>query len=59
LTGQSLQATAGTALGESEVAADGSWKALQTPASAVRHGVVSVGVPAASGALVTVVPQAR
>jgi hypothetical protein len=58
LTGQSLQATSGTMLGESEVAPDGSWKAQPAPASAVRHGVVSVGVPAASGALVTVVPAA-
>jgi hypothetical protein len=56
LTGQSLQATSGTMLGESEVAPDGSWKAQPAPASAVRHGVVSVGIPAASGALVTVVP---
>ena len=58
LTGQSLQATSGTMLGESEVAPDGSWKAQPAPASAVRHGVLSIGVPAASGALVTVVPGA-
>jgi hypothetical protein len=58
LTGQSLQATTGTMLGESEVAPDGSWKAQPAPASAGRHGVVSVGVAAASGALVTVVPGA-
>jgi hypothetical protein len=59
LTGQSLQATTGTTLGESEVAPDGSWKAQPAPASAVRHGVLSVGIAAASGALVTVVPGTK
>jgi hypothetical protein len=59
LSGQSLAAKAGTELGESEVAADGSWKALQTPASAVRDGVASVSLAPASGALVTVLPGVR
>jgi hypothetical protein len=59
LTGQSLAATTGTALGESEVSADGSFKPQQAPAAAVRRGVVSIEVPAASGALVTVVPVAK
>jgi hypothetical protein len=59
LSGQSLAAKSGAELGESEVAPDGSWKALQTPASAVRDGVVSINLAAASGALVTVLPSAK
>jgi hypothetical protein len=59
LTGPSLSATSGTELGEREVAADGSWQPGPAAASAVRSGVVSIGVPAASAALVTVLPAGR
>jgi hypothetical protein len=58
LTGQSLAALRGTELGEREVAPDGSWQAGSTPVTAVRAGVVSLELPAASAALVTVAPAA-
>jgi hypothetical protein len=57
LSGQSLAATTGTALGEREVAPDGSWRAARVAPLATRGGVVSLELAAASGALVTVAPS--
>ena len=58
LTGQSLSAVSGTELGEREVAPDGTWQAAGTPTVAVRSGVATIALPAASAALVTVAPAA-
>ena len=58
LTGQSLTALSGTELGEREVAPDGTWQAGSTPTVAVRAGVATIALPAASAALVTVAPSA-
>jgi hypothetical protein len=58
LTGQSLHALSGTELGEREVAPDGTWQAGSTPTSTARSGVVTIALPAASAALVTVAPTA-
>jgi hypothetical protein len=59
LVGPSLDALSGTALGEAEVATDGSWKARKAGVAAARNGVIAVNVPAASGALLTVVRSTR
>jgi hypothetical protein len=53
LTGQSLSALSGTQLGGREVAADGSWRAGRLPWTASSKGLVTVRIPAASGALVS------
>jgi hypothetical protein len=58
LTGPSLDALAGTELGESEVAPDGSWTPRRVGRSAARGETVTVKLAAASAALVTVWPKA-
>ena len=59
LTGQSLHALSGAELGESEVGGDGSWKPRRVGVVAVHGGTVSIKLPAASAALVTVSPPAK
>ncbi len=56
LTGPSLDALSGTALGEAEVAADGTWHAERYGRVRARSGVIAVSVPAASATLVSVSP---
>jgi hypothetical protein len=57
LTGPSLDALAGTELGESEVAPDGSWAAQRIGKAAARGGTVTVRLAAASASLVSVPPR--
>jgi hypothetical protein len=58
LTGPSLSATSGATLGGSAVAADGSWSPAGPGRLLVeRHRAVTLSMPAASAALVTLYPQ--
>jgi hypothetical protein len=56
LTGESLAALSGTALGGAEVGPDGSWQPTQVGKVHVREGVFEVKVPAASAVLVSSSP---
>jgi hypothetical protein len=56
LTGGSLAALSGTALGGAEVGTDGSWQATEVGRVHARGGVFEVRVPAASGVLVSASP---
>ena len=58
LTGPSLDALSGAQLGESEVAADGSWAPRRGVVTAARGGTVTVKLAAASAALISVSPKA-
>jgi hypothetical protein len=58
LTGPSLDALSGVELGESEVAADGSWRARRVPRRAVSAGIVTVKLASSSAALISVSPRA-
>jgi hypothetical protein len=57
LTGPSLHALSGVELGESEVAADGSWRAGRVARTAAQGGIVTVKLAASSAALITVPPS--
>jgi hypothetical protein len=54
LTGQSLNALAGTELGESEVAPDGTWTPLRQGHAAAGGGLIALRLPAASAMLISV-----
>jgi hypothetical protein len=56
LTGGSLAALTGTALGGAEVGPDGSWQPTELGKVHARGGVLEVQVPAASGVLVSASP---
>jgi hypothetical protein len=56
LTGESLAALSGTALGGAEVGPDGSWQATEVGKVHARSGVFEVNVPAASAVLVSASP---
>jgi hypothetical protein len=58
LTGPSLDALSGVELGESEVAADGTWRARRVPRRAVSAGIVTVKLASSSAALISVSPRA-
>jgi len=52
LAGSSLDATSGVTLGGAQVAADGSWSAVNEERLAARRGRFTVSVPHASAALI-------
>jgi hypothetical protein len=56
LTGGSLAALTGTALGGAEVGPDGSWRASERGRVHARDGVLAVNVPAASAVLLSASP---
>lgn len=56
LTGQSLHALSGVELGESEVAADGTWAPRRYGRAIAERGVIGVKLAAASGVLISVAP---
>ena len=56
LTGQSLQALSGVELGESEVAADGTWAPRRYGRVIAAGGVIAVKLAAASAVLISVTP---
>lgn len=58
LTGQSLHALSGVELGESEVAADGTWAPRRYGQATADRGIISVKLPAAGAMLITVAPAA-
>jgi hypothetical protein len=58
LTGDSLAALSGTALGGAEVGPDGSWQPTEVGKVHARSGVFEVNVPAASAVLVNTSPSA-
>jgi hypothetical protein len=58
LSGGSLAALSGTALGGAEVAPDGSWQAVEHGRVHARHDMLSIEVPAASAVLVSASPTA-
>jgi hypothetical protein len=58
LTGQSLHALSGVELGESEVAADGSWTPRRYGRATASGGTIDVKLPAASAMLISVAPAA-
>jgi hypothetical protein len=56
LTGQSLHALSGVALGEGEVTADGTWAPQRFGRAAASGGVIAVKLPAASAMLLSIAP---
>ena len=58
LTGDSLAALSGTALGGAEVGPDGSWQPTEVGKVHARGGVFELAVPAASAVLVSTSPTA-
>jgi hypothetical protein len=56
LSGQSLHALSGVELGESEVAADGSWTARRYGRVSAAGGTIDVKLPAAGAMLISVAP---
>ncbi len=58
LTGQSLHALSGVELGESEVAADGTWTPRRYGQAIADGGVIAVRLPAAGAMLISVAPAA-
>jgi hypothetical protein len=58
LAGPSLDALSGSALGEAEVGADGSWTPRHFGRAAARSGTITVRLAGASAALVNVSPKA-